>query len=92
MLDVPFNRDVFCSGHNSLNWDHFNVSLGNDLRNVLFDVFNGIIVCLDDFSRDSLHISSFFVFSDCSLPGDSLNIFSEFVVCDGLFEGDVLNS
>ena len=68
------------------------MSFSNDLRNILFNVFNGIIVDLGNFSWDSLNISSFFIFSDCSLSWNSFDIFLDLIISDSLFEWNIFDT
>ena len=89
---IPLHWDVLGPLDDSLNGDGFDGCFGDDLWDILSQVFNGIIVSLSHFSWDCLEISSLLIVGDSYLFWDSLNPFSNFIVSDSLFEGDVLNS
>lgn len=91
-MDLPLHRDILSPLDDPLDGDSLNSGFGDDLRDVLSQVLNGVIVGLSHLPGHCLEVSSLLILGDSHLFGDSLHPLSHLVVGDSLLEGDVLDS
>jgi hypothetical protein len=86
------DRDVLGSLNNPLDWNSLNGSFRNDLRNVLLDMLDSIIVDLGNFTRNSLDPPALLVLSHHSLFRNSLDPLASLIVNHTLLEWNILDS
>jgi hypothetical protein len=89
---IPFDGNIFSSLNNSLDWNHFDYFLRYNLRNILFNIFYGIIVNFSDLPGNLLNVFLLFIFDDFSLHRDPLNPLSDLIINDFLLKWNILNS
>ena len=90
--NLSLNRNVFISDLFLGNLDIFDLLLRNILRDVLSEIFNGIVVGDSDLTRNSLDLSFLLVLNSLDLLGDSLHLGLVLVFKDLLLEWNVFDS
>jgi hypothetical protein len=89
---IPLDGDILGPLDNTLDWDSLDGCFGNDLRDILSQILDGVVVNFGNLPWDGFHIPPFLILSDGPLMRNPLSPFSDLIVGDPLLEGNVLNS
>jgi hypothetical protein len=73
MKEIPFNGNIFISNLLFGDLDVLDSLFWDILRNVLPEIFNGIVISDSNFFGDCFNLSLLFVFNLFNLFGDPLN-------------------